>query len=761
MSTSKVIPINKGTIQASETAIKNKKILGAVQKFTTQRIKALLSAVLDKVDDALFELADKAETDSVQNLYFDSMRKVRIKRKSIEAAYVNDLVQSFEKIRSATKPDSETDLGEMSQEFSLVEDDGLEERLAIESMANKCRAENKAELKLLKQRLDVLVDKPIDENSHPLDPVFLSEQFATSTNDLDFDIKTRLVVFKLFDKFVLSDLASVYQDLNDHLVQAGVLPDLVVEGSKPRKASDKNKHVVGSNQTGSGAGSGAKVNEDELFSALHEILAQRKGQGDDDGDTYGEWTGRGYRPASATVDATDVLQALSVIQHKRIGQPSSADVDGGNIKAELRDQIKVIVGQAESVGIKRSEDDTIDIIAMLFDFVLDDPNLSNSVKALIARLQIPVLKVAILDKTFFSQKKHPARNLINELAQVGLGVNQESDAAYLKIDEIVSTILNEFHDDPGLFEELLNDLRQFVSSQQEKSKVIEERTKQAAEGKAKVDGARDFVKKCLDDRKAKNKLPTIVTDLLDQAWAKVLFIILLRDGTESEKFKATLAVIDRLIWSLQPKKSLDQRKQLLQSIPGVLHDLREGLTSILYNAAETTKLFKALEQEHIRTIMATDANIKALMPEQAPQGVEPVIPETPDVSEKAEHTLTESVPEPQIETTLPDDDAPAIAVSEELQEYVQQLQEVEIGTWFEFHDDAAEPTRAKLSAKLNGDTRFIFVNRSGFKIADNNIEELAKMLAEKTLVTLDDSLLFDKALESVIGNLRSMKASRT
>ena len=91
--------------------------------------------------------------------------------------------------------------------------------------------------------------------------------------------------------------------------------------------------------------------------------------------------------------------------------------------------------------MSQHQDNTIDIVAMLFDYILDDKNIPDRMKVIIGRLQIPILKVVLIDKTFFSKKRHPARSLLDTLSRAALGLNDEcdqiADAIYDKADSIV------------------------------------------------------------------------------------------------------------------------------------------------------------------------------------------------------------------------------------------------------------------------------------------------------------------------------------
>src|SRR5436190_17715385 len=117
---------------------------------------------------------------------------------------------------------------------------------------------------------------------------------------------------------------------------------------------------------------------------------------------------------------------------------------------------------------------TIEMVAMLFDFIFETKDLPDGIKALLARLQIPVLKAAMLDGAFFAKKSHPSRLLVNGLAQAGLGWSPamgNEDPLYRKIDVIVHQILDNFSDDLTIFDEQRQALETFLA---EAEKVAEE-----------------------------------------------------------------------------------------------------------------------------------------------------------------------------------------------------------------------------------------------------------------------------------------------
>ena len=705
-------------------------LLQRVRQLASGRLMALSRHMLDQVDDALFERAERAENNAIQTAFFDAMREVRLQRREIERRMEQELANRHDR-PVAPVSNATGDEGELS----LVDNEQLEERLAVEGMVSKARARYAHPLGNLVQRINKASARDqYDLDLAPVAPAQVAGAFQIATEILQIDLRARLIIYKLFDRHVMTQLGGLYDELNRLLIDAGVMPE-IKPTARTQPSRERRQPTPGGQHAAPHARTSQQLSDgqaDALFSTLQQLVAAHKGA------ESSEWSGTGYESVVNAVELGSVISALSGLQSEAarvsVELDTTAEVwhlDAAALKQQLRHQLPG--GGARPLG--RVEDDTIDIVSLLFDAILDDPALPDAIKAQIARLQIPVLKVALMDRALFSQKKHPARRLINEMAQAGIGWTDAGqsggDPLFRRIESTVTYILEQFSDDVGVFERCLDEFRQFLAEERERTRQIEERTRQAAEGKAKVEGAKEHVEQELRRRIGHSQVPPVVGRLLDEAWSKVLFITLLKEGDDSEAWRHHLDTVDRLLWSVQPKGDHAERKRLVSEIPGLLHDLRAGLNAIMFNPVEMTRLFKELEREHIR-VLSTPATERR----------------------EAEPAVVEEAAEPDIES------GDKGWVTPELQPFCQKLDEARIGTWFEFEQGSGKPIRAKLSARLANGDRLIFVNRAGFKLADRRRDELASGLKRGRVIMLDDNLLFDKALESVVANLRSLRESQ-
>ena len=206
----------------------------------------------------------------------------------------------------------------------------------------------------------------------------------------------------------------------------------------------------------------------EVFGVLQSLLAEVRGSG---------MPARELPAGAVPISSNDLMRLLSHIQQRLPGQ-SAAAAD----EFDLRNQLEFLLGRASAKSGKARvvgevDEDVINLVSMLFEFILDDRTLPDSLKALIARLQIPMLKVAVLDKTFFSRGSHPARRLLNEIASAALGwVDQDDaqrDTLYQRIDQVVQRLLNDFADDPAIFAELLAEFVAFTGDERRRSDLLE------------------------------------------------------------------------------------------------------------------------------------------------------------------------------------------------------------------------------------------------------------------------------------------------
>jgi hypothetical protein len=728
-------------------------LLNAVRSIAGKRLQQWIGNTFEHVDDALFDLAEKAENNAAQMHYFDGMREVRKRRPAIERNFLGKISREVGELSHPKQQQTEssaTPASPGSVELTLVADNELEESLAITSMISKNDARLARDLFAVNQRLSVICGgHKIGDANNPVAPAILSQAFRHALDELTADMRVKLIIYKLFDRYVLSALEELYQEINTELARAGVLPQLrheVLRGSSPKPAghtgSGAAAHPVGA---ASAIDEGGEIPSD-LLQTLHALFSARRGTAGAVGGNSQPMSSSGPLPS-----ANELLGALSVLQSQIVSagplQYSHSDDalalsrEVAQLKGQLLSQIGSLRGERTS-HVANIDEDTIDLVGMLFEFILEDRNLPTSMQVMLARLQIPYLKAAILDRKLFSHRNHPARRLLDSLAEQAKGWSEESDRDHRlhdKVKSIVDQLLHDFDDDMGIFERLLRDLQQFQDINKRRSEVAEQRVAESTRGREKLEQARRLAAREILDRIGTQTLPPLLHGVLARAWANHLVLTLLRQGDASPEYRSALHFVDDFIASARPAADPTSRQLLQQMLPGIDRSLRLGLANVAFQEQDIERVLAQLHTYYRQQLGETLSESEVVTVDEdaamlaLPDSIQPIIDATPSTQEIAEEEVVELPP-----------DSPQW----------QQVQGLQPGTWLEFSLPNEPMTRAKLSWISPMSGRYLFVNRRGLKVADYAPQELAVLFTDDQARVLAANALFDRAMSAIVGRLR-------
>lgn len=718
-------------------------LLRECREVAFRRLSAAMTRMLSKVDDTLFEWAEKSQQKPDQNLYFDAMRAVRLKRASIEIAFKTQLVEGFN--REIRKESDTANDSLLAEQMTLVDDDGLEESLAVKNMVTKIEVDCKQELHHLNRRVGVLLSDPeLTRAKNPIGPDVICGAFQEACADLDSGIKVKLLVMKLFDRHVVDEeIKSLYREINHLLIEKGVLPQL----------RHDIKRAPGGNGTVDTTDTGDDDERDEdLYATLQKLMLRGAPVGN---------------AASAAVIGTLVNQ-LTHLQRGRLGAADGtlAALDKNALMSGTVNIIHDIKTSSAIGELGAADGMVIDVIAMLFDYVFDDVDIPPTMKALIGRLQIPMLKVGMLDKTFFSRRAHPARKLLNALAQASVGWNADTDQAlHAEVESVVQRVLEGFDQDIGLFSGLLEEFEAFLAKETQRAAHLEEQSARLVRGTERLRLAKQRVRIEIE-RRNRSSLPTFVRHFLVSYWQNLLLVTLVKEGEDSIAWKRSLTAMDNLVWSLQTKATVLERDRLVKLLPSLLRVLRDGMELISMREADFQSFLEQLANCHAGIVNAVPRSGKAAndadeVPMMAADPLAYSGDDEPVVEDKAImtatiHQLIVSGDLQVEETAIVDDETPLDEVEDE---HLVQARELRQGAWVEFNQDDGNTVRAKLTWVSPVTGVYLFTNRQGLKAADKTLQGLAAELRRGTARILDDAPLFERAVSSVIEGLRKTGTS--
>lgn len=838
--TSEVIPLRPSVVNRTGGAAL------VAKAFDEEFFKALfgsLDATLQATDDYLFNLADKAGSSAQQNSHFDSMRALRLHRQSINSLFNTRVQTSFEQMYAGKLPQarrSDANLARDSRlELSLIEHDALEENLAVVSLVDRCVSAFTRPLHTLQQRMtQALGLQGLDESNNPAAPQQLAASVVHAITPTEMPVDVRLICLKHLERQWLTVLGPLYDRANRILAEAGVLPELRytvartagnAAPARPRppgapgapsgqNAEPQHAPVHDGGYGHQGAGGGNYVGGDyggidpglaPVVSELMRLLGGSAATGSGmqhagggvgyAGPAHGGGGGGNYAPGPS-IDGQALMNALSMLQAEQIGVASQGPaISAEQAKAALLARARGLTGGGNNSRLRNNDETALDLVGMLFDYAIQDRNLPGELQSMLSRLQIPYLKVALLDPTFVARKDHPARALLDDLATAALGWSEDTDkdrSFFHALENLVRTVIGSFDQDIGIFDQARKQLAEALNSQRKRSDIAEKRTTEAARGKERLEQAQQEAARELLKRVEGKQLPPRLRDMLTKRWSNYLVMTHLRNGGDSAQWRDALRVVEVLA---DAPARIDQDPDDTGAMAEVEQILKRGLTAVGIHGEDVDELWSGISElltAHHATpaaagtlATASAAPTATTSPARLESRVGPARPLGSAVQMPPRATLN------AINSTAPAGGAEHYAKQEQdffdslevrfgagkdevvyNPETVAKAAEVQLpaevipgdtvaatvrdlkpGNWLEFIKDDGTRERAKLLWVSTVRSQYLFVNRNGVKCGEYSGDDLISAIRAGKVQVLEESGLVDRALNAIVRKLRRDK----
>ncbi len=771
--------------------------LFAVASSTFERY--LLSA-LTEFEQHLFRLADQARSNEVQQRHLDAMRDVRRARADVAPRFLLRLEHALASIdRPSATPVfmRATSRAKLPGELSLLDQEVFEEMLSLQEIATRAELRYSQLLYLLGQRFAVMAGRhAFDADELPLGPHRLCECLRTAISCLDLGQEYRLQLYRLCDRIFFSNAEPLYVLFNEVLIQHRILPHVAFQlprikreddgagrraalptepaastpdqaaGSKasteptPTHAAAEPPYAAGGDLppafrnplTGwpgvpqaSPYDSGSPSASTDSFDNLRSLLAWRRPVA-----ARNEKPGPEVTPASAE----DLEVVLRELQAKPV---APIVIDGrvvprtlNHLRQDLMNYLRQFSAQGSTPQLSGEDSDAIDLLGLMFEQLARDQRPDGSMVQLLTRLQVPILRIALRDKRFFTRPEHPARQLLNSVVEAShYWLDEESNDRNLaeRMQSVVDRASAEFEGDLRVFEDLTGDVSKQIGTLARKSEVAERRHVEAAKGREKLDSARAAATLAIDERVSSYSPPALLRTLLEQAWADVLALTILRHTESSEIYRRRLSVVDRLI------EVVDQAgAQELPATPetqALREEVESGLKQIGYHdrdtGALTSRLFKDAPPEDKESTSLTELTIR--LKARSRLGVDSVASSAGVPAAAAASSPATVAPPVHI--------AP---LTEEEKKVRHNLLTLPFGTWFEFKiNQQGQTVRRKLAwySTLSGNC--LFVNQRGARTEERTLDQLARELTRGNVSVIEahPQSLLERRWSALVSSLKS------
>ena len=366
------------------------------------------------------------------------------------------------------------------------------------------------------------------------------------------------------------------------------------------------------------------------------------------------------RPRQVSLPLTQSLQTLMTQRTP----PYAAMFDQENAVRNL-----ILEQRAALAAITRdtNEQMTIDVVAMLFEFILRDNQIPAEVRAQLGRLQFLVLKVALRESTLLTQKGHPARMLVNRIGAISVGLQQlDPSGARIsgEICRIVESLLAGDTDSSTPFSAMLDEFDAFIAAELGKGVDGVERAVQVIEHAQSRTLRFTHIAAQLDGTLDRLAIDPFLRSFLSTTWVYVMERAERGGDAGARRYRA---LVPDLLWSIVGRADVDSRTQLFALLPIIVRTIREGLQLIEWDAARQQPVLDWLVEAHrlaLRggTASAAEPTLASLHehfapfvtnPENDTAGTPPVMPKAVHQQAFLEEAIRETGGEIQPLDTVP------------------------------------------------------------------------------------------------------------
>jgi len=761
-----------------------RRILGVLFTQASADFRERTNHLLGEFDQRLVRRAEQARSNDLQSALFLSLQSFRQNRMQLLPALLDALETELANTREARPEAPKVRLDRLEyRTLTLVDDSDMDQDIVLGDIASRYDGRCHTALYLLGQRFGALAGSaPFEPGQVPLGPQSVCRALRASVPALQFDLELRLQFYKAFDATVLAEFARWLDDYNELLAQQGVLPGLVfaphrarfdqkpagrrsptmpgppAEGSRPvtgwqgqaPSAEWSPLGVVATATAADGAEPGVEPNtasgtphaappamtDAEAFAALQQLLSGRRshatrgGEDGNPGDTGvgGERDGSpGAAALKVPLQTQHVLANLRQLQSRPIAaRPGQAHRTMQDVQESLLAQVREEHGPGAT--LVQEDADTFELLGLLYNEIEREVQRDAPAVDLLVQLQVPMVQAALHDRKFFMRAQHPARELLNSVAESGarwLGDDEIDPVLLQKLQQAVARVVAEYHGDEAVFQHANNEVQGHFKTMARKAEVAERRHVEAARGKDRLEVAKRRAGETIDAAFDGRQAPKFVQTLLNQTWADVLTLSLLRNGDSSAEWQAHLDTTHRIA----EVTTLDQAGGATDD--ALAADVEKSLSLVGYHGDEAAAVARRLATPGGEDAGSSRTELAARL--------------------KARSRLGESSPGHKKPVQLPRSDLE--------QECHQYLRTLPFGTWFEFIiNQQGDSNRQRLSWFSPVTDNALFVNQRGQRVSEQSLDSLARLMArdQVRVVTQDKGRLIDRAWHATVNALRSL-----
>ncbi|MBK8113078.1 MAG: DUF1631 family protein [Candidatus Accumulibacter sp.] len=500
-------------------------------------------------------------------------------------AFTREVGEAHDQAASASPRDDFEQTSQLTaSRLTLMGDDDLELDIRIGEIGSRLRETAGRDLWRSQSRYMTLLSRPaMNEDSNPLGPEVICLGLWALCKACGGSHEQQHAMLDWLERALGQQLPALYRDLDQLLAGYGIEP---VQGASAPVVTTVAAAV------GSAENQAAPGNALSLQQAVRRLGNEQTGA---PVDFFGDGSARS---GNATLDAAAMVMLNHLLDRLTALESRSAHpaIDTGAAELPAPAPLCALTSKDLDLPLGKPEAIAIDTMALIFESIFDSSDLPDTIKAAIGRLQIPLLKLAIVDPSLFTNDHHPARLLINRMARAAVGLPRNTGwehpicqrigrltaAARIALDTRGAPLDAHLADLDTLIRERDQSIRR--AAENSIQMVVEHENRQYAEQLAAT---------WLRGRLARTRSPEVAS-FLEKYWLRVMVAAVLEDGAAGKRWQESSTTGDELIWSVQPKQSAEERKRLASLASSLVRRIGAGLDAIGVPAAERSPFLNAL-----------------------------------------------------------------------------------------------------------------------------------------------------------------------
>lgn len=692
-------------------------------------------------------------------------------------------------------------------ELTLIDDDTVNRQIEVDRLLLRMREADDEDL----SRLNIMIaqlhgDHDVKERENPFRPYLIAHSLHQVLLEMVVDEAVVKILFEHLSNALANHLSEYYAAIRAVFESSGVQARLL---ARPGRMVRHQRYVGGSplepeNQLLPGprvqpgfqriidilpqasrgessdvpeAVSGTPHKSLELLEFVRGIFNQTKhldfqGVADSERGAASSQSAADAAPAGNLLTPASIELISKLSQFQQQAARTQAPEQGGGQSGPDQFELFSFGEQVDADKTSKLERITIDVVAMLFEFILEDEQIPVGLRAQIGRLQIPFLKAAMLEPALLQHAEHPARKLLNRMSSVAVGLDPDTPIGRFLADEmtrIVKRILSEFDGDAGLFSTCLAELELSLASTLRHADADMARSVQAVEDAEQ--GSEQLANTVLSLRRLLSplKLEKRVSEFICQVWARVLCReSLANESPGTSRFRKMLP---ELVWSVREKQNADERSALIRLLPELVKCLKDGISMIRLPERECQQALDLFVGKHMEVLRVSGTGETGPFPSLealrqyfsdfvvGQKESAPTVSDDPDLSADAPRfqaaAIEAALAELGIATSLGLDSAPLPSFESDAEWMAQMQLGICVERW---SDDAFQV--ARLSWISANRTLYLFRFEQGARPIVYSATSLIKALREGSLRLVEYAPVFERAVDALLKEAEAMQSAR-